>query len=86
MTIRPTSDVVSRRVGDAVVLISLATNRIYELNVTGARLWELMNAESTADTIIAQLVREFDVTPDAAKAELEALTTMLRTEGLIIET
>ena len=86
MTIRPTPDVVSRRVGDAVVLISLATNRIYELNVTGARLWELMSSESSADNMIAQLVREFDVTPDAAKAEFEALMTQLRKEGLIIET
>ena len=86
MTVRPASDVVSRRVGDDVVLISLATNRIYELNVTGARLWELMSSGSTPDTTIAQIVREFDVTPDVASTELDTLMNMLRTEGLIIET
>ena len=86
MTVRPASDVVSRRVGDAVVLISLATNRIYELNVTGARVWELMGSGSTPDTMSAQVVREFTVTPDVASTELDTLMNMLRTEGLIIET
>jgi hypothetical protein len=86
MTLRPSSDVVSRRVGDNVVLISLSTNRIYELNVTGARLWELMNSGSTPDTMVGQLVREFDVTPDNATAELDTLMTLLRKEGLVIET
>jgi hypothetical protein len=86
MMMRPSSDVVSRRVGDNVVLISLSTNRIYELNVTGARCWELMNAGSAPDTMVAQLVREFDVTPDAATAEFDNLMAMLRKEGLVIET
>ena len=85
MTLRPSSDVVSRRVGDNVVLISLSTNRIYELNVTGARLWELMNSGSTPDTMVGQLVREFDITPDNATAELGTLMTLLRKEGLVIE-
>ena len=34
-------DVVSRRLGDTVVLVNLADNAIYELNRTGARTMEL---------------------------------------------
>jgi hypothetical protein len=40
--LRPEDDVVSRRLEDEVVLVHLRTNRIYKLNETGARLWELL--------------------------------------------
>ena len=38
----PNPDVVSRRLGDDTVLVHLKTNRIFALNPTGARFWELL--------------------------------------------
>jgi len=76
------SDVVSRRVGDSTVLVRLATNRIYELNATGARIWELLTQQKSRPEIIETLEREFD----AGRAELESafdeLIVSLRAEGL----
>ena len=39
--VRQSADVVSSRMGDAGVLVHLQTNRIFEVNATGLRIWEL---------------------------------------------
>jgi hypothetical protein len=79
----PSDDVVSRRLDDIVVLIHLKTNRIFELNATGARLWELIGAGSTAGEIRDILLSEFDVEPAELDREMATLTTLLTSEELI---
>jgi len=59
--VRPSKDVVSRRVGDEIVLVNLESDQMYSLNPTGARAWELLAAESSRQEIRAELLREFDV-------------------------
>src|SRR6476620_3542047 len=81
---RPAEDVVSRRVDDAVVLVRLTTNRIYELNSTGARLWELLQEGATTDAIIEQVGREFGVKRDLVGAEILDLLHELHAEGLVV--
>jgi len=80
---RPAADVVSRRVGDVAVLVRLTTNRIYELNETGARLWELASAGVTRDEILRQLTREFDADSAVVANEVDDLLEMFRAEGLL---
>jgi hypothetical protein len=40
--LRPHPDVVAQRLGEEVALVNLQTNRIFELNRTGACLWDLL--------------------------------------------
>jgi coenzyme PQQ synthesis protein D (PqqD) len=82
-TARPAPDVVSRRVGDVAVLVRLTTNRIYELNETGARLWELASAGVARDEILRQLTREFDADSAVVANEVDDLLEMFRAEGLL---
>jgi hypothetical protein len=79
----PRADVVSRRVGQGAVLVHLVTNRIFELNATGARIWELIVAQEDRDGIVRSLVEEFDVAPDRARQELTHLIEALQREGLL---
>jgi hypothetical protein len=79
----PSTDVVSRRLDDIVVLIHLKTNRIFELNATGARLWELISAGSTVGEIRETMLSEFDVAPAELTNEIAALTQQLESEALI---
>jgi hypothetical protein len=84
-TVRPAQDVVAQRLGDSAVIVRLTTNRIYELNATGRRIWELMRDGATRDGMLARLVEEFDVQPDAVGCELDELLDALRAEGLITD-
>ena len=79
----PSNEVVSRRLDDIVVLIHLKTNRIFELNATGARLWELIGAGSTLGEIREIMLNEFDVAPVDLADEIAALTRQLESEELI---
>ena len=76
-------DVVARRLDDVVILINLKTNRIFELNSTGARLWELMSAGSTQAEIHDTMLREFDVTQADLSSAVDTLAGWLADEGLI---
>jgi hypothetical protein len=80
---RQSPDVVSNRLGDAGVLVNLRTNRIFELNATGVRAWELMGEGCTIGEIQRRLGEEFDVAPDRVERELTALVDALVREGLV---
>jgi hypothetical protein len=76
-------DVVARKVGDATILVRLQTNRIYELNATGGRIWELLKENRSHSEIVETLVHEFDEEADVIGAAIDDLLGQLRTEGLI---
>jgi coenzyme PQQ synthesis protein D (PqqD) len=79
------ADVVSRRLEDEVVLVNLRSNRIFSLNRTGARYWELLLAGNRRAEIKTQLAGEFGVEPDDVAREIEKLEQELVSEGLVTE-
>ena len=81
--LKPHPEVISRRLGDAAVLVHLTSNRIFELNATGARIWELICEGLDEPAISAKLAEEFDVEPTLAAEELRGLLARLRHEGLV---
>jgi hypothetical protein len=79
----PRADVVSRRVGEEVVLVHLKTNRIFSLSPTGARFWELLSDGRGRREIEAQLLDEYEVSREEVSAEIDALVKALQGEGLV---
>ena len=77
-------NVVAQRVGEDVVLVHLVTNRIFELNATGGRVWELLAAGEAPESIVAALVDEFEIDEVSLRAELEAFLETLRKNGLVV--
>jgi Coenzyme PQQ synthesis protein D (PqqD) len=75
--------VVSRRLDDQTVLVNLRTNRIFELNRTGARLWELLGEAPSESQIVERLLAEFEVPQEQLEREVRALIDSLLDEGLI---
>lgn len=81
--LRPNPDTLAQRLGDEVVLINLKTDRIFVLNRTGARLWELLAARHTRAEIRQRLLEEFAVIDGQLDGEIESLLAALRHERLI---
>jgi Coenzyme PQQ synthesis protein D (PqqD) len=81
--LRLNPDVIAKRLDQATVLVHMSTNRIFELNETGARVWELLGQGLDADRIVRHLVDEFDVDDARAADEVKNLLMRLRTEGLL---
>lgn len=80
---RPDRDVIARRVDAGTVLIHLGTNRIYEMNATGTRIWELLRSGCNAAGIRSQLQREFAVEEAEADRAIEETLDLLVRENLI---
>lgn len=80
---RPSQDVVFRQLENETVLVHLRTNRIYALNPTGARFWELLAAGVDVSDIKAQLLREFEVGSEQLESEIDRLLRSLTVEGLV---
>jgi hypothetical protein len=81
--LRPSQDVVFRHLEDEAVLVHLGTNRIYSLNPTGARFWELLADGRDRSEIKEQLLGAFDVSEGQLEEEIEALLSSLIAEGLV---
>jgi hypothetical protein len=80
---RASPDTVAQRLGDEVVLIHVNTDKIFVLNRTGARLWELLSSGLDRADVHQRMLQEFDVTEDQLTREVDELIASLRNEQLI---
>lgn len=81
--LRPHADVVWRRLEDEVVLVQLQTNRIYSLNATAARAWELLSAGADRSEIERALLDEFEVDAGDLCSSLDDLLQRLSEADLV---
>jgi len=82
-TLTPAADVAARRLGDEIVLVNLRTNLIYELNRTGARLWELLAEGCDRREIERRMLTDFDVAEETLRTEIDELLASLLEAGLV---
>jgi Coenzyme PQQ synthesis protein D (PqqD) len=82
-TVRPSKDVVSRRVGEEIVLVHLQLDEMYSLNPTGARAWELLSEGHEPEAIESTLSTEYGIEREEARRELEGLIDELVSRQLV---
>jgi len=82
-SVKPSSDVIARQLGDSAVLIRMRTSRIYELNATGARIWELLSQGASRESAVEALLAEFHIERPEAEVAVDELVGSLRSEGLL---
>ena len=83
----PHPNVVARLVDGEVVLVHLETNRIFTLNGTGTRIWELLNgAEEVGDlqALERRLHEQFEVDDDVLHDDVTALLRQFEEERLMV--
>jgi hypothetical protein len=78
-------EVAWKDIGGEIVLVHLETNKIYELNRTGARLWKLLEEGSSRSDAEAILVREYGIDEETVHAETAALIDELLRQKLVEE-
>jgi hypothetical protein len=76
-------DVVAERLGEDLVLVHLKTNKIYELNSTATRIFELAKAGHDRSEIEGRLLEEYDVDRPALVENLDAVFAQLVRLGLL---
>jgi len=81
---RSSPDALATRFGDEIVLVDLKTDRIYSLNRTAARIWELMCADCDRTEVERRMLEEFDVTPGQLAEAIDDLVMSMMQDGLLL--
>jgi hypothetical protein len=76
--------VVYQELEGEVVLVHLGTNRIFQLNATGAACWQMIAAGRSRASILDQLERDFSVERNQASSEFDELIQSLAGEQLLV--
>jgi len=76
-------DIISRRVGDDVVVIKDEGQALYILNKTAAFIWDLVDGKSGIDDIVGKLCERFEVTPEEAREDVKKIIKVLTKMGII---
>jgi hypothetical protein len=80
---RTNPEVMAQRLGDSMVLVNLASDRILELNETAAQLYEMVERGLDQAEMEARLAAEYAVEPQALSAEIDALLLLLIEEQVV---
>lgn len=77
MMIHKAGDWLCARAGDEVMMMSAAQGTYLGLNAMGARIWDLLETPQDRDAVCAQLLQEFEVSPEQCRAEVDAFLAEL---------
>ncbi len=74
---------VSAEVDGEAVILGMERGEYYGLDPVGTRIWQLVQSPISVAQIQDALVAEYEVTADQCLADLQALLTQMRQEGLL---
>ncbi|WP_066559632.1 PqqD family protein [Croceicoccus bisphenolivorans] len=76
---------VETEVDGELVLMNTATGNFYSLEDSGLAIWRTIDGNRGRADIVNTLAREFDETPEAIAADVDAFLASLADAGLIEE-
>ena len=68
--------------GEAIV-INLGTGAYYSLNESGSRIWQFIEQRQPAGVMLDWILSAYEVGPEDAAADLDAILGQLSAEGLV---
>ncbi len=77
------SDVLFSELDNESILFKLQIKRYYSLDDVGTRMWQLLSECNNMETVVQQLLMEYDVEVDHLRQELETLIEKLAQAGLL---
>jgi hypothetical protein len=83
MVVRKQGDWLAAKVGDELVMMSAEKGNYIGLSEVGARIWELLEAPQELDVVCARLQEEYEVGPEACRAEVESFLNELVKHGAV---
>jgi len=81
--IRLSSDTLYQDIGGQAVILQLKTEQYYGMDQTGLRFWQLIADDGDTESIVGQLLKEFDVEENQLRQDLADLLEKLLAAHLI---
>ena len=83
-TIIRNPSIISSRMDDEVVMMSIEKGNYYGLNPVAAEIWEMLTGPLTVQSVCDRLMETFDVSREQCHREVFAYLEKLAAEGLIV--
>jgi hypothetical protein len=84
MRYRVIADTLARQMSDELVLVNVATNKIFVANETGARLWRAIEQGADLEELVRELVSSAS-DPPAARQDIDEFLEGLKREGFVAD-
>jgi len=79
------SAIAARRLGDEMIVMSALDSTLFTLNEVATAIWQAADGRTPlADIVRRTVCREFDVTPELAYRDAEALVDDLAGHGILL--
>lgn len=75
--------IISSKMDDEVVMMSIEKGNYYGLNPMGAEIWDLLTESMTVSALCEKLMAKFDVSQEQCEREVRVYLGKLLDEGLI---
>jgi hypothetical protein len=79
----PRRDVAKQSLGDGAVLVDLRSGTCFELNRTGAEVWDLLAGGATIDIICATLAGRYGVPDETIAGDVRSVVEALKQQELV---
>lgn len=78
------SDLYCCRMGDTVVVFHEGAQEYFQLNETGALMWELLREPRSCEDLVVELRSHFDVDEELCRSESEGFLKELVSRRLVV--
>jgi len=83
--IQRSAELPSAPLGNNLLMMSVDQGKYFNLNGVGRRIWEILEYPTQPDTIVRQLVEEYDVPVEMCAIEVGDFLRKLRKYGLLAD-
>ena len=81
--ITKTSDIITSKMDDELLMMSMKNNAYYGLNSVGRDIWELLESTQTLDSLCEALMKKYSVSLELCHDNVTALINRLEEKGLV---
>jgi hypothetical protein len=81
--LRRSEEIVARPVEGGAILVNLESGKVWQLNKTGADVWDLLDGQRTLNAVVDQLALRYGVSSETAKRDVVAMASTMLKEGLL---
>ncbi|MDR3526201.1 MAG: PqqD family protein [Rhizomicrobium sp.] len=72
----------TQQIGDELLMLNAEQGKYVSLSPIALRIWEMIQTPMRVETIYAQFVEAFDVTPEICRSDVDAFVAQMIQNGL----
>ncbi len=83
MKFSKTTDVLTSKIDDEIIILSIEADAYFGLNDVGSRVWELLDEPATLDELVQRFMAEYDVDAETCRNDVEAFLDDMLSRKLV---